>query len=68
MVIEAERLTELELRYMQQSDLVDTLNQELVSAQERVDVLEKRVQRLENQMESLLHLVDERPNERPPHY
>lgn len=61
------RLTELELKYMEQSDLVEQLNQELISANGRVGVLEKRVQRMERQLEELLN-VDAPANERPPHY
>ena len=43
------------------------LNQELISANGRVGVLEKRVQRMERQLEELLN-VDAPANERPPHY
>ena len=62
-----ERLTELELKYMEQSDLVEQLNRELVRVNETVTTLEGRVTRLERQIEDVLSL-DKPANEKPPHY
>ncbi len=63
-----ERLTELELRYMQQSDLVELLNTELVKSNETIDLLQKRVRRLERQVEEMTNAHDKPGNEKPPHY
>ena len=62
------RVTELEIKYMEQSDLLETLNGELVQANEQVYALTRRVQRLERQIEDLLRAVDLPANEKPPHY
>ncbi len=64
----AERLTELELRYMQQTDLVEKLDQALTAATLKIDLLEKRVGRLETTVQQVIQTVDIAPNERPPHY
>ena len=61
------RLTELELKYMEQSDLVDQLNTELVAANTRIETLEKRVRRLERQIEDVLS-IDAPADDKPPHY
>ncbi len=63
-----ERLTELELRYMQQSDLVEQLNTELVKSNETIDLLQKRVRRLERQVEEMTNSHEKPGNEKPPHY
>ena len=62
------RMTELELRYMEQSDLVDQLNSQLVDAHASIQGLSMRVKRLERQLEDLLRAVDRPANEKPPHY
>ena len=62
------RLTELELRYMEQSDLVEKLNADLVAANTEIHGLGLRVKRLERQIEDLLRSVDAPANEKPPHY
>ncbi|CAN0577057.1 unnamed protein product [Laminaria digitata] len=62
------RLVELELKYMEQSDLVDKLNGVVLEASTEVQLLTLRVQRLERQIEELLGSMDAPANERPPHY
>ena len=68
MMTSDERITQLELRFMQQQDLLDTLNQELTRAVETVDLMAKRVERLEQAMQEVLRAVDTPVNEKPPHY
>ena len=63
-----DRLAELELRYVRQQDLVEQLNDELVKANATIDVLVKRVARLEAVIEGLASAVDKPSNEKPPHY
>lgn len=63
-----DRVTDLELRYTHQQDLIEKLDAELLSANRTIEVLEKRVQRLEQTLESVLAVVDMPANEKPPHY
>jgi uncharacterized coiled-coil protein SlyX len=63
-----DRLTELEVRYVRQQDLIEQLNDELVKANGAIDVLEKRVARLEAVVEGLASAVDRPGTEKPPHY
>ena len=63
-----DRFTELELRYVRQQDLLEQLNDELIKANATIDVLEKRVARLEGMVDGLATAVDAPSNERPPHY
>ncbi|MEL6187863.1 MAG: SlyX family protein [Myxococcota bacterium] len=63
-----DRITELELELMAQRDLLETLNQELTEANARVEVLEKRAERLERQMENIVASLEPVPSEKPPHY
>lgn len=65
---DAERITELELELMAQRDLLDALNAELTAANGTIEVLEKRVDRLERQLEAVLAAVDVPANDKPPHY
>lgn len=62
------RLTELELRYMEQVDLIEQLNGELTAVNGQVGVLQRRIDRLERQLEAALAAIDVPANERPPHY
>lgn len=62
------RLTDLELRYMRQQELLEALNGELTEANQSLTRMTKRVERLERQVESLLHALDKPANEKPPHY
>jgi SlyX protein len=63
-----DRVTELELRFVRQQDLLEQLNDELIKANATIDVLEKRVARLESVVEGLVRASDAPANEKPPHY
>ncbi len=63
-----ERLTQLELRFMAQQDLLETLNGELTDAVAQIDLLMKRVERLEQAMQEVLRTIQVPANEKPPHY
>lgn len=65
---DGERITELELELMAQRDLLDVLNGELTATNLQNEVLKKRVERLERQLEGVLSVIDVPANERPPHY
>ena len=65
---DAERTIELELELMAQRELLNVLNAELTQSNEHIEKLEKRTQRLEQQVEDLLKALDAPPVERPPHY
>ncbi len=62
-----ERMTELELRYLHQQELLEQLNDELVKANRTIEILEKRVVRLESTVEGLAS-ASTPGNEKPPHY
>ena len=47
---------------------VDQLNDELIKANRTIDVLEKRMARLEATIEGLSSAVDRPSNDKPPHY
>ena len=63
-----QRLIELELRYMEQTDVIEKLNTELVAVNTEVQTLTQRLGRLERQLEDVLRVVDLPVNEKPPHY
>ncbi|MEQ8280435.1 MAG: SlyX family protein [Deltaproteobacteria bacterium] len=63
-----DRITDLELRYTHQQDLIEKLDAELLGANRTIDVLQKRVERLEHTLEQVLAIVDVPTNEKPPHY
>lgn len=65
---EQDRLTELELRYMTMAELLDQLNEALTEANARETLLERRVARLEQALQDVLHSVDRPAVEKPPHY
>lgn len=67
-VSDAKRITELELELMAQRELLEVLNGELTSANETIEVLRARVERLERQVQELLSVIDLPVNEKPPHY
>jgi SlyX protein len=62
------RLTVLEIKYMEQSDLVEQLNQELQAVNNQLNTAIARVQRMERQLEEVRGSLDAPSNERPPHY
>lgn len=62
------RLIELELRYMQQSELLQQLSDVLYAQQQALDALRAEVDLLKRKLEGDPGLVDARQQERPPHY
>jgi len=62
------RIIDLEIRYTEQSALLDELNSELYCANETIGVLTRRVVRLEKMVMDILNQEELPPNEKPPHY
>ncbi|MBN1207226.1 MAG: SlyX family protein [Myxococcaceae bacterium] len=62
------RLIELELRYMQQAELLQQLSDVLYAQQQAMDALKAEVDLLKRKLEGEPGLVDARQQERPPHY
>jgi len=62
------RLMELELRYMQQAELLQQLSDVLYTQQKSLDALKAEVEQLKSKLAGDPGLVDARQQERPPHY
>ena len=64
------RLDELETKVAFQDDLVEELNRIVAAQQAQIDLLQKQVQLLYDQVRSLApsHLATGGEEERPPHY
>jgi SlyX protein len=62
------RFIELELRYMQQSELLQQLSDVLYGQQQALDALRAEVELLKRKLDGDPGLVDARQQERPPHY
>ena len=62
------RFIELELRYMQQAELLQQLSDVLYAQQQTMDALKAEVDSLKRKLEGEPGLVDARQQERPPHY
>jgi SlyX protein len=62
------RFIELELRYMQQSELLQQLSDVLYAQQQQLDALKGEVDLLKRKLEGDPGLVDAKQQERPPHY
>jgi SlyX protein len=62
------RLMELELRYMQQSELLQQLSDVLYTQQKALDALKAEVELLKSKLAGDPGLVDAKQQERPPHY
>jgi SlyX protein len=62
------RLIELELRYMQQSELLQQLSDVLYAQQRALEALRAEVEFLKRKVEGEPGLVDAKQQERPPHY
>ncbi len=62
------RFIELELRYMQQADLLQQLSDVLYAQQQELDALKAEVDLLKRKLEGEPGLVDAKQQERPPHY
>lgn len=62
------RFMELELRYMQQAELLQQLSDVLYTQQRALDALKSEVELLKRKLEGDPGLVDAKQQERPPHY
>jgi len=62
------RFIELELRYMQQADLLQQLSDVLYAQQQELNALRVEVEALKRKLEGEPGLVDAKQQERPPHY
>ncbi|HYO68497.1 MAG TPA: SlyX family protein [Archangium sp.] len=62
------RIVELELRYMQQQELLQELSGVLYAQQREVDLLRAEVDQLKKKLQGEPGLVDARQHEKPPHY
>jgi SlyX protein len=62
------RFIELELRYMQQADLLQQLSDVLYAQQQELEALKAEVDLLKRKLEGEPGLVDAKQQERPPHY
>ncbi|HYH98456.1 SlyX family protein [Hyalangium sp.] len=62
------RFIELELRYMQQAELLQQLSDVLYAQQQQLDALKGEVDLLKRKLEGGPGLVDAKQQERPPHY
>ncbi len=65
---EESRLMELELRYMQQAELLQQLSDALYSQQRELDAVKAELELLKKKLQDEPGLVDARQHERPPHY
>lgn len=63
-----DRLTELEIRFTQQQELLQELSSVLYAQQRELDLLRLEVSALKKKLEGDPGLVDARQQERPPHY
>lgn len=63
-----ERLIEMEIRYTHQEHLLEELNTELYNANERIDLLERKIERLTDTIRQHLDMQAPPANEKPPHY
>ena len=63
-----QRLIELEIRYTEQSALLEDLSTELYKANETIDKLALRMKELEKVSMDILGGKELPPNEKPPHY
>lgn len=62
------RLAELELKFMQQEQLLEELSQVLYGQQRELDQLKQTVAALEQKLSAEPGLVDAKGDDRPPHY
>lgn len=62
------RIIELEIRFMQQQELLQELSEVLYTQQRTMDALRAEVEQLKKKLEGDPGLVDAKQHERPPHY
>lgn len=65
-----ERITELELRFMQQERMIQELNETVFRQEQVITRLERQVRVLVDQLRSFApsSIFDQEGDERPPHY
>jgi len=66
--MDEKRLAELEIRYMQQQELLQELSDALYAQQKVIDGLRREVDHLKQKLEAEPGLVEAQRQERPPHY
>ncbi|MFP2928867.1 SlyX family protein [Pyxidicoccus sp. 3LG] len=66
--MDEKRIAELELRYMQQQDMLQELSTVLYEQEKLIAALRAEVEVLKQKLEGDPGLVDARQQERPPHY
>lgn len=66
--MDEKRIAELEVRYMQQQELLQELSDVLYDQQKTLDALKAEVEVLKQKLAGDPGLVDARQQERPPHY
>jgi SlyX protein len=63
------RLTELEIKLSFAEDLIEALNQTVISQQRQIELLQAEMRALERQLQAALPAEDRNPgDEVPPHY
>ncbi|WNG41209.1 SlyX family protein [Archangium violaceum] len=62
------RIVELELRYMQQQELLQELSDVLYTQRRELDALKAEVDLLKKKLEGEPGLVDAQRQDKPPHY
>jgi SlyX protein len=62
------RIVELELRYMQQQELLQELSEVLYAQRRELDALKAELELVKKKVEGEPGLVDARQQEKPPHY
>jgi SlyX protein len=62
------RIVELELRYMQQQELLQELSEVLYAQRKELDALKAELELVKKKVEGEPGLVDARQQEKPPHY
>lgn len=65
---EEDRLTELELRFMEQQAFLQSLSDVVAGQQRELDQLRAAIEGLRQRVRAELGLVDANEVERPPHY
>lgn len=56
------RIVELEIRYAQQADLIETLNEVLTDQQKTIDELKQNAERLTRHVRQLRDQLDDQPS------
>lgn len=63
------RLTELEIRFSEQQQVIEDLSEMVIAQGKRIETLEKHLKLMKDKLDAVEPgLVDARANEKPPHY